>query len=56
MVGQELLPPTSCGGAREGVVVMQRNSKRQGAMFWLWVGLAVVLLLAAAWVLIGAFA
>jgi hypothetical protein len=34
---------------------MQRNTRRQGAMTWLWIGLAVVLALVALYVLVGLF-
>jgi hypothetical protein len=32
---------------------MQRNTRRQGAMSWLWIGLLVVLALILAYVLVG---
>ncbi len=32
---------------------MNRNSRRQGAMSWLWIGFAIVLVLIAAYVVIG---
>ncbi len=34
---------------------MQRNSSRQGAMTWLWIGFAVVIALVALYVLLGLF-
>ena len=34
---------------------MQKNSPRQGAMTWLWIGFAVVLALVALYVLLGLF-
>ncbi len=32
---------------------MRRNTKRQGAMSWIWIGFAVVMLFVALYVLIG---
>jgi hypothetical protein len=32
---------------------MQRNTRRQGAMSWLWIGFAVVIALFALYVLVG---
>ncbi len=34
---------------------MQRNSSRQGAMTWLWIGFAVIIALVALYVLLGLF-
>jgi len=32
---------------------MERNTKRQGAMTWLWIGFAVIIALVALYVLVG---
>lgn len=36
--------------------MQQKNTKRQGAMSWLWIGFIVVIALVAAYVLLGVFA